>query len=166
VIIVGQYIIEVFVVLVRFVVFLAFLAMLHSIFGNYLIARYVLSLYHKKNGERMIPVETVFSGKPGYVNDAKKPGEQFTREFYRIPIFMGVNGACSKAAQIYRRYRQFHGATLVSLSDLGEADEGIKKRLQHAMIDHELDGLAIDAWIFELREERINRRNWLWRIFN
>lgn len=166
-VIAGQYVgIEIVVVLVKFAVFLAFLAMLYSFFGNYLIARYVLSLYHKENGEKMIKVVTVLSGQPGYVNNLKTPGGKITLEFYRIPIFMGVNGACSKAAQTYRRYRQFHGETLVSLSDLRETDEGIKRRLQHALIDHDLDELAIDAFIFELRAERINRRNWLWRIFN
>jgi hypothetical protein len=167
ILITGQYIgIEIATVLVKFAVILAFLAMLYSFFGNYLVARFVLSLYHKKGGEQMLNVETVFSGNMFYVNDAKVHGDKFYREWYRIPIFMGMKGACSKAAQIYRRYQVSHGAELVRLSDLGELDEDVRKRLQHMVIDKDLDELTTDALIFMFRAERINRRDWLWRIFN
>lgn len=162
----GQYIgIEVFVVLVKFAVFLAFLAMFYSIFGNYLVTRYVLSLYHKKNGEKTLKVRTIFSGKPSYRN-LKTAYGQPGQEWYVIPVFMGINGACDIAAGTYRRYQQEHGVTLVGLNDLGEPEADIAKRLKHAMIDRPLSDKDIDAFIFELRAERINRRNWLWRIFN
>jgi hypothetical protein len=161
---------EMLVILMYVIFLLAILQSLEMYFGSYVIARHVLAGLHKKNGAEMIAVKKIIWGKLEYQNNAKECGGPFTEEWYLMPIIMDFRGPFDKAAHEFRCYAQWHGflngPALQGLSDLGQDDVRITRRIGHALVDRKLDVREIDAIIFEMKYARENRGRWLYRIFN